>query len=152
MAALNKVMLIGNLTREPEIRQTPKGATVGELGLAINQTHTTQDGQKREEVTYVDVVVWNKTAENCKQYLHKGSPLFVEGSLQLDQWETQQGEKRSRLRVRGERVQFLGSRPRSEDGGHGGGYREQGGGTAPTRTSEAPVPNSSDEADDEIPF
>ncbi len=108
MASLNKVFLMGNLTRDPEVRYTPKGTAVADLGLAINMVYRTQDGSDREEVVYVDVVTWGRQAETCGQYLSKGSPVFVEGRLQLDQWEDKDGQKRSRLRVRAERVQFLG--------------------------------------------
>jgi single-strand DNA-binding protein len=108
MASLNKVMLIGNLTRDPEVRHTPKGTAVGDLSMAINMNYRTQDGSEKEEVCYVDIVVWGRQAETCQDYLSKGRQIFVEGRLQLDQWETQQGEKRSRLRVRADRVQFLG--------------------------------------------
>ena len=130
MPDLNKVMLMGNLTRDPEVRHTPKGTAVGDLSLAINQSYKAQDGQLREEVCYVDVVTWGRQAETCKEFLTKGSPVFVEGRLQLDQWETKEGEKRSRLRVRAERIQFLG-RPKQGAGGSGGGSHES---AAPTRT------------------
>lgn len=110
-------MLIGNLTRDPDLRHTPKGTAVGDLGLAINMTYRTTEGEDREEVCYVDIVVWGRQAETCHQYLRKGAPIFVEGRLQLDQWESQQGEKRSRLRVRAERVQFLSAGGRSGSGG-----------------------------------
>jgi single-strand DNA-binding protein len=108
MADLNKVMLIGNLTRDPEVRYTPKGSAVADLGLAVNSSYRTQDGQIKDEVCYVDVVTWGRQAETCKEYLTKGSPIFVEGRLQYEQWETKDGEKRNRIKVRAERVQFLG--------------------------------------------
>ncbi len=123
MASFNKVMLIGNLTRDPEVRHTPKGTAVGDLSMAINMSYRTQDGTDKEEVCYVDIVVWGRQAETCKDYLSKGRQIFVEGRLQLDQWETQQGEKRSRLRVRADRVQFLGG------GGGGGSAGSSGGGS-----------------------
>ena len=165
MASLNKVFLIGNLTRDPEIRHTPKGTAVGDLSMAINMTYRTQEGTDKEEVCYVDVVVWGRQAETCKDYLSKGSPIFIEGRLQLDQWETQQGEKRSRLRVRAERVQFLGRGGGSGGGGgrqsSGGGYsqerseRRDGGGSRdydrPSRENYDEPPMN-DAADDEIPF
>jgi single-strand DNA-binding protein len=109
---LNKVMIAGNLTRDPEVRFTPnKGTPVVDLGLAINRVYSTDDGQKREDVTFVDVTLWGRTAEIAQQYLHKGSPVFIEGRLQLDTWEDKEsGQKRSRLRVVGENMQLLGSK------------------------------------------
>ena len=106
-ASLNKVLLMGNLTRDPEVKYTPKGTAVGDLGIAINDSYKAQDGTIKETVTYVDVEVWGRQAETCKQYLTKGRPVFVEGQLRLDQWE-QQGEKKSQMKVRADRVQFLG--------------------------------------------
>lgn len=125
-ASFNKVMLIGNLTRDPEVRYTPKGTAVGELGLAINNSYRTADGQTREDVTYVDVEVWDRQAEICKEYLSKGRPVFIEGRLKLDTWE-QDGQKRSKLRVRAERVQFLGGREGGSSSGGGGYSRGDGG-------------------------
>lgn len=110
MSSLNRVMLIGNLTRDPELRTTPKGVSVADLGLAINRNYTTESGEKREDVTFVDVVVWGKVAENADRYLSKGRPIFVEGRLQLDTWQDKEsGQNRQRLRVVAERLQFLGS-------------------------------------------
>ena len=86
MASLNKVFLMGNLTRDPELRYTPGGAAVVDLGLAVNREYTSRDGQKMNDVCYVDVVAWSATAENCSKYLSKGSPVFIEGRLQLDSW------------------------------------------------------------------
>ncbi|NJK90712.1 MAG: single-stranded DNA-binding protein [Blastochloris sp.] len=163
MASLNRVFLIGNLTRDPEIRHTPKGTAVGDLALAINMVYRTPEGGEKEEVCYVDVVVWGRQAETCKDYLSKGSPIFVEGRLQLDQWESQQGEKRSRLRVRADRVQFLGRGSGSGGGSaggsggsgrSGGGEREGGYSRGPAR-DQAPEPDyghGPDASDDEIPF
>ncbi|TFE68505.1 single-stranded DNA-binding protein [Methylacidiphilum caldifontis] len=108
MADLNKVFLIGNLTRDPECRYTPKGTPVGDLSLAINSSYRSQDGQVKDEVCFVEVVIWGRQAETCKEYLQKGSLIFVEGRLQMEQWETKEGEKRSRMRVRADRIQFLG--------------------------------------------
>lgn len=116
MPDLNKCFVMGNLTRDPEVRYTPKGTAVGEMCIAVNHTYKSPDGQTKEEVTYVDIVTWDRTAENCKEYLFKGRPVFVEGRLQLDQWETKEGEKRSRMRVRAEKVQFLGGRPEGQGG------------------------------------
>ncbi|MGA8660154.1 MAG: single-stranded DNA-binding protein [Chthoniobacterales bacterium] len=115
MANLNRVLLIGNLTRDPEIRYTPKGTAVADIGLAVNRVLNTEEGERREEVTYVDVVLWGRLAEIAEQYLKKGRPVFIEGRLQLDTWDDKQtGQKRSRLRVVAESLQLLGSRPESE--------------------------------------
>lgn len=107
MPNLNKVFLMGHLTRDPEIRHTPKGTAVGDLGLAVNSSYKTADGQTKEETCFCSVVVWGRQAETCKEYLFKGSPVFVEGRLTLEQWESN-GEKKMKTRVRAERVQFLG--------------------------------------------
>lgn len=155
MASLNRVFLIGNLTRDPEIRHTPKGTAVGDLALAINMTYRTAEGQDKEEVCYVDIVVWGRQAEICKDYLSKGSPIFVEGRLQLDQWESTHGEKRSRLRVRAERIQFLG-RGGASSGGSSGERRA----SSARQLEEASSARSREPeefldhgpADDEIPF
>lgn len=108
-ATLNKVFLMGNLTRDPEMKQTPSGECVAELGLAVSeQFRSRTTNETREVVTFVDVTVWGKVAENCGNYLTKGRPVFVEGRLVLDTWEDKAtGQKRSRLRVRADRVQFL---------------------------------------------
>ena len=120
MANLNKVMLIGNLTRDPEIKYTPKGSAIAELGLAINRYYTTESGEKKEETTFVDVTLWGRQAEIAKEYLGKGKPVYIEGRLQLDTWDDKQtGQKRSKLRVTGEQMQLRGAR--GEAGGEGGG-------------------------------
>lgn len=117
MASYNKVMLMGNLTRDPEVRYTPKGSAVADLAIAVNRVYTADNGEKREEVTYVDVVLWARLAELAGQYLSKGRPVFIEGRLQMDSWEDKQtGQKRSRLRVVGEVMQFLDGK---RDGGSG---------------------------------
>ncbi len=155
MANFNKVMLMGNLTRDPEIRYTPKGTAVAEIGLAINRYFSGENGEKREETTFVDVTLWGRTAEIAGEYLKKGRPVFIEGRLQLDSWEDKQsGQKRSKLRVVGEGMQLIGSR-----GGAGGAEdsdeaprarASSGGGTR----SSAPPKNAppSEPDDDEIPF
>jgi len=123
MASLNKVMLIGNLTRDPEIRYTPKGTPLAEFGIAVNRRYTAENGEKREEVTFVDVTFWGRTAEIANEYLRKGRPVYVEGRLQLDSWEDKStGKKQSRLKVIGEEMQMLGSR----EGGGGGAPRSGG--------------------------
>ncbi len=123
MASLNKVMLIGNLTRDPEVRYTPKGSAVADLGVAVNRTYMTENNEKMQETTYVDVVVWSRLAELAGQYLHKGRAVFVEGRLQMDTWEDKAtGQKRSRLRVVAENLQFLDAK----GGGGGGGSMDEG--------------------------
>jgi single-strand DNA-binding protein len=112
---MNRVFLMGNLTRDPELRHTASGTAVGDLRLAISDTYRDKSGQTVESTCFADVVVWGRQAEACEQYLRKGSPCVVEGRLQLDQWETAEGDKRSRLRVCANRVQFLG-RPRRGNG------------------------------------
>lgn len=107
MADLNKVFLIGNLTRDPELRYIPNGAAVTNFSLAINRSFTTQSGEKKEEVCFVRIIVWGRQAETCGQYLNKGSPVFVEGRLSYRSWESN-GQKRNTLEVRADRVQFLG--------------------------------------------
>ena len=94
MASLNKVLLIGNLTRPPELRYTPSGTAVADLRLAVNRNYTTQGGEKREEACFLTVVVWGKQAESCGEYLDKGSQIFVEGRLQTRDWEGKDGQKR----------------------------------------------------------
>jgi len=139
MANLNKVMLIGNLTRDPEIKYTPKGSAVADLGLAINRNYTLENGEKREETTFVDVVLWGRLAEIAGEYLKKGRPVFIEGRLQLDSWDDKQtGQKRTKMRVVGESMQLLGSRG---DGSGGGGGGEPGGGhSSPPQKSQAAKP------------
>ena len=132
MPNLNKVMLMGNLTRDPEIKYTPKGTAIADIGLAVNRNYTTDSGEKREEVTFVDVTLWGRVAEIVGEYCKKGRPLFVEGRLQLDTWDDKAtGQKRSKLKIVGENIQLLGSR---EGGGGGGG---EGGGSAPSGESRS---------------
>lgn len=109
MANLNKVFLIGNLTRDPELRYTPGGTAVANLGIAVNRKFKDSSGELKEEVCFLTVTVWDKQAEACCQYLQKGRPVFVEGVLQSRFWETPEGQKRSAIDVRAERVQFLGN-------------------------------------------
>ena len=117
MASLNKVFLIGNLTRDPELRVTPKGTAICQFGLAVNRQYKDDTGAMRDETTFVDIEAWGKQGELVAKYLTKGSPAFVEGRLRLDQWEDKtSGQKRSRLKIVLDNVQFLG-RP----GGGGGG-------------------------------
>jgi len=109
---INIVTLGGNLTRDPEVRNTPGGVPVADLGLAINDSYKNKAGELVKVTCFVDVQVWGKTAENCGQYLRKGSQIVVEGKLQLDEWE-KDGQKRSKIRVRADRVHFVGARATS---------------------------------------
>ena len=153
MASFNKVILLGNLTRDPEVRYTPKGSAVCDLGLAVNRSYTLDNGEKREEVTYVDVVLWARLAEIAGEYLKKGRPVFIEGRLQLDTWDDKQsGQKRSKMRVIGETMQLLGSRP----SGGGGGSSESGEEDRPAKSGKPAAPPKSsgptEPDEDEIPF
>lgn len=115
MANLNKVILIGNLTRDPELRYSPKGTAIAKLGLAVNRTWTNEAGEKKEDVTFVDVDVFGRTAENCGKYLAKGRTALIEGRLKLDQWDDKQtGQKRSKLGVVADQVQFIGGKREAE--------------------------------------
>lgn len=148
MASFNKVILLGNLTRDPEVRYTPKGSAVCDLGLAVNRNYTLDSGEKREEVTFVDVVLWARLAEIAGEYLKKGRPVFIEGRLQMDSWDDKQtGQKRTKIRVVGETMQLLGSRP---SGGGGGESQET---ERPPRAAEKTAPTAKAAPDDdEIPF
>ena len=152
MASFNKVILLGNLTRDPEVRYTPKGSAVCDLGIAINRQYTLDSGEKREEVTFVDVVLWARLAEIAGEYLKKGRPIFIEGRLQLDTWDDKQsGQKRSKLRVIGETMQLLGGRPPGAAGG--GGEGGEGKESRPSKTTPPPKAAAGAEPDDdEIPF
>jgi single-strand DNA-binding protein len=156
MANLNRVLLIGNLTRDPELRYTPKGTAVTEIGLAVNRIYSGEDGEKKEETTFVDVTLWARQAEIAGQYLRKGRPVFIEGRLQLDTWDDKQtGQKRSRLRVVAENLQLLGSRQDSE-----GSSSFSSSSPAPRRGPSAPAPPPKpeprdpdlDAEPDDIPF
>lgn len=160
MANVNKVMLLGNLTRDPEVRYTPKGTAVSDIGLAVNRIRSGDNGERLEEVTYVDVTLWGRHAELAGQYLSKGRSVFIEGRLQLDQWEDKQsGQKRQRLRVISENLQFL--------GGAGGGKNQSADGagdpagaapqqyaqpTQPPAQGGAPAAGSFENDSDDIPF
>ncbi len=111
MPSFNKVLLMGNLTKDPELRYTPQGTAVANLGLAVNRKFKDKNQEWKEETLFITIVVWDKQAEACSQYLHKGRPVFVEGSLQSRSWEDKSGQKRTTVEVRAERVQFLGGAP-----------------------------------------
>ena len=151
MANLNRVLLIGNLTRDPEVRYTPKGTAVAEIGLAVNRIYSGEDGEKKEETTFVDVTLWARQAEVAGQYLKKGRPVFIEGRLQLDTWDDKQtGQKRSRLRMVSENLQLLGSRQEGDSSSPA---------PPPRRASAAATPSRPEPRDpdldvepDDIPF
>jgi single-strand DNA-binding protein len=155
MASFNKVILMGNLTRDPELRYTPKGTAIAKVGLAVNRVWTNDAGEKKEEVTFVDVDIFGRTAENVGQYMRKGRPMLVEGRLKLDQWDDKQtGQKKSKLGVVAETVQFLGSAPGAGEGSAPGAPaapRAQ----RPPAASSAPSPEAGDSEpphDDDVPF
>ena len=147
MANFNKVLLMGNLTRDPELRYTPKGTAVATIGVAVNRRWKDEAGQQREETTFVDVDAFGRTAENIGQYFKKGRPIFIEGRLRFHSWEDKQsGQKRSKLTVTAENFQFM-------DSQRGG---DAGGGDVPTtRSRPDSAPESSDTPppeDDDVPF
>jgi single-strand DNA-binding protein len=157
MAYLNKVFLIGNLTRDPELRVTPKGTPICQFGIAVNRQFKDESGATRDETTFVDIEAWGKQGELVAKYLTKGSPAMVEGRLKLDQWEDKAtNQKRSKLKVVLDNVQFLSSR--------GGGAGAPGGGApgasapmgeeagSPPDRSGAPRGNSTPKADEDVPF
>jgi single-strand DNA-binding protein len=113
MASINRVVLVGNLTRDPELRQTPNGKSVCTLGLAVNERYKNESGEWVEKPNYFDIVVWGAQAENCERYLSKGRPIAVDGRLSYRSWEAQDGSKRSKVEVIANTVQFLGSRQES---------------------------------------
>ncbi len=134
MASVNKVILVGNCTRDPEVRYTPKGTAVTDLGLAMNRYYSSDGGEKREETTFVDVTLWGRQAEVAAEYLKKGRPVYIEGRLQMDSWEDKNsGQKRSKLKVVGEQMQLLGSREGGGGGGGGDAGFQQGSGNAPAQ-------------------
>jgi single-strand DNA-binding protein len=144
MASFNRVILVGNLTRDPELRYTPKGTAVARLGLAVNRQWKTDTGEAREEVTFIDIDAFGRQAEVIGQYCKKGRPLMIEGRLKYEQWDDKQtNQKRSKLMVVLESFQFLG------DGNRGGGEGAPAG--APTARKPAPAGEASAPADSEGP-
>ena len=141
--SLNKVFLMGNLTRDPALKYTPQGMAVCEFAIAVNEKFKGKDGNWQDKVHFIDIVVWARQAETCAEYLKKGRPVFVEGRLQQDRWEQPDGQKRSKIRVTAMRVQFLGGPP----GGGGPG------GPAP-EAAEAPSEAAGDlpPGEDQVPF
>lgn len=126
MASYNRVVLVGNLTRDPELRSTPSGASVATVGLAVNERRKDQGGNWIEETSFFDVDVWNRSAEVLRDYTTKGSSILVEGRLKQDVWE-QEGQKRSKVKIIADRIVLLGSRDNANGGGYGGGNQQQGG-------------------------
>ncbi len=157
MANLNRVFLIGNLTRDPELRVTPKGTAICQFGLAVNRSFKDESGQTREETTFIDVEAWGRQGENISKYCTKGKPLFVEGRLRFDQWDDKtSGQKRSKLKVVLENFQFLGARGEGGGGSSGG---EEGYDQSPERHSPPPrassrnaAPPPPDNLDEDVPF
>ena len=151
MANFNKVILAGNLTRDPELRYTPKGMAICKFGLAINRNWTTESGEKKEEVTFVDIDAFGRQAETIAQYLKKGGGLMIEGRLRLDQWDDKQtGQKRSKLGVVVEGFQFTGGPNRGEGGGEAPAPRPRPAATSPS--VPPPVAEGPGESDDDVPF
>jgi single-strand DNA-binding protein len=154
MAGYNKVILIGNLTRDPELRYTPKGVAIAKLSLAMNRTWRNEAGETKEEVTFVDVDAFSRQAETLAQYLKKGSPIMVEGRLKLDQWDDKTtGQKRSRLGVILEGFQFIGSGNRGEGGGGPpDAPRSRPAVSAPPKAEAAADADGPPPEDDDVPF
>lgn len=152
MANLNKVMIIGNVTRDPEVKYTPKGSAVTDLGIAVNRSYKVGE-ERKEEVTYVDVTLWGRLAEIAGEYCRKGKPVYIEGRLQLDSWEDKaSGQKRSKLRVVGEEMQLLGPKMGGSSSGSGDEeYSERPPRREPTGGGRPSAPQPPVEEDD-IPF
>ena len=149
MANVNKVILIGNLTRDPELKTTPKGTAVCQISLAINRKYKVGEEQK-EETTFVDVELWGRLAEIAGDYAKKGNPLYIEGRLKQDSWDDKEtGKKRTKMLVVGENLQLLGGKPGAGDGG------QRAGAQAPQRQAartSAPATPASDDGFDDVPF
>ncbi len=151
MANLNKVFLMGNLTRDPELRYTPSGQPVCDFGIATNRVYNTRDGQQKEETCFVDVTMWGRRGVVISEYFTKGRPIFIEGRLQYDTWESADG-RRSKLKVVAENFEFIGGRGGEQSGPP---RSSRGRDSAPNRgydQDEAPVDEGMDVTDDEIPF
>ena len=158
MPNLNKVMLIGNLTRDPELRYTPKGTAVADIALAINRVWNNDQGQKQEETTFVDITLWGRQAELAQQYLSKGRGVYIEGRLQMDTWDDKEtGKKRSKLKVIGENLQFMPDGKGNAGGGGGGQSAPQQSSRTPQQSAGPPqgasaAPADDFQEDDDIPF
>ena len=125
MASYNRVILVGNLTRDPELRYTPNGTAVCDIGLAINERYKNQSGEWVDSTVFADVTLWQRTAEIAQEYLHKGSPVLIDGKLALDQWQTNDGQKRSKLKVICEKLQMLGGKGDGDGGSRRAEPRQQ---------------------------
>ncbi len=145
MASVNKVILVGNLGRDPELRYTPSGQAVANFSLATNESFTDKSGERQERTEWHRIVAWGKTAELCSQYLSKGRPVYIEGRLQTREWEDKEGIKRQTTEIVANTVQFLGGRGEGGGGGMGGGGGQSYGGD--TGGGGAPPPSDGD-----IPF
>jgi single-strand DNA-binding protein len=151
MSSYNKVILIGNLTRDPEVKYTSGGTAIANFGMAINNTWTNKDGQKQEESTFVEIEAWERQAEMIGQYFKKGKPILVEGRLKFDQWDDKEtGQKRSKLKVRLQSFSFIDSA--GSAGGGGGGYQSQSNAPAASTTSSSNAPAANIPEDDDVPF
>jgi single-strand DNA-binding protein len=148
-ANINRVVLVGNLTRDPELRHTPSGTAVCSLRLAVNSRRKDQTGPWVEKPNYFDVTVWGQQGENCAQYLAKGRSVGVEGRLEWREWDAQDGTKRQAVEIIADSVQFLGGRGEGEGGGSFGGGGNQ---YVPASASSAPADDFAPAADDDIPF
>ena len=149
MASFNKVILMGNLTRDPEMRVTPNGHSICKLGLAVSRTFSTRDGERREETAFVDIDAFGKQAEVIAKYMRKGRPIMVEGRLKLDQWESNEGQKRSKLGVVLENFQFLGSRDDNQEGYESSSPPERG---QSNTAGTIPADQNEDALDQDVPF
>ena len=154
MASFNRVILMGNLTRDPDLKQAGSGVKVADLGLAVTESWRDKNGQTKETTCFVDVVVWDRLAELCKQYLTKGRAVLVEGRLQMDEWNTPQGEKRRKLRVRADTVKFLGSGPATSKTAPGAPADASAAPAAPAAAAPAAAqpPDALAEDDEHLPF
>jgi single-strand DNA-binding protein len=153
MPNYNKVILMGRLTRDPEVKYTSSGAAITDLGIAVNRFWRNQDGQQQEETTFVNVTAFGKQAETVGQYLKKGRPIFIEGYLRMDQWDDKQtGEKRSKLKIVLDRFEFIDSKGDGGGGGAGGGGGYENQSNAPAASSGSSAPAASLPEDDDVPF
>src|SRR4051812_3826192 len=150
-ANINRVILIGNLTRDPELRHTPSGTAVCSLRLAVNSRRKDQTGLWVEKPNYFDVTVWGQQGENCAQYLATGRPVGVDGRLEWREWDAPDGQKRQAVEIIADSVQFLGGRG-DGDGGGGGGFGGGGNQYVPASASSSPADDFAPTADDDIPF
>jgi len=162
MPNYNKVILLGNLTRDPELRYTPSGLAVADLSLAVNRRSRSAEGERRDSVVFVEVTAWGKQAELINEYYSKGQPIFIEGRLSLDEWTGKDGQRRSKLRVVLEKFEFLNTRGSGRGQSDSGASREEGppsggasspGGHGPAR-QQAPSPEEPEDAEpfDDVPF